>query len=339
MVSKANILLQEPFAFYGQYMQYAPGTANAHLVDPVKERFNLNLVSLKRELYESRIMNESYQEVIDHLTEKSRADALAIERLHNELTDLREQMQQERDRNDAKCKLVYERTFARVKECAGHYKHYRQMSELELSCKEQIIARQSTMLQQMYTELKAVKTMLEIPRFRAELPKYDFRGMDYQYFTETFGQIYTDIAKSLKQQQSYAKVSTEATLKPLGDTSHKTLVGNKVSGLLDSKKHDQTSNTVILQSSVVPEESPKNQSNATLQVQESDAILMQPHHYSQRNFRESSMRAFIRSDQQADAQGDTQGSETKERDALVSLLAKSTMGPAQRERTLQKIVS
>lgn len=84
-------------------------------MDPIKERFTLNLVSLKRELYESRIMNESYQEVIDHLTEKSRTDALTIERLHTSLTDLREQMQQERDRSDAKTKLVYDRTFARVK--------------------------------------------------------------------------------------------------------------------------------------------------------------------------------------------------------------------------------
>ena len=55
-------------------------------------------------------------------------------------------MQQERDRSDAKCKLVYDRTFARVKECANHYKHYRQVSELEIACKEQIIDRQSTML-------------------------------------------------------------------------------------------------------------------------------------------------------------------------------------------------
>ena len=31
----------------------------------------------------------------------------------------------------------------------------------------------------MLNELKAVKTMLEIPRFREQLPKYDFKGMDY----------------------------------------------------------------------------------------------------------------------------------------------------------------
>jgi hypothetical protein len=36
------------------------------------------------------------------------------------------------------------------------------------------------MLQQMYSELKQVKTMLEVPKFREHLPKYDFKGMNYE---------------------------------------------------------------------------------------------------------------------------------------------------------------
>jgi len=32
----------------------------------------------------------------------------------------------------------------------------------------------------MYGELKTVKTMLEIPIFREQLPKYDFKGMSYE---------------------------------------------------------------------------------------------------------------------------------------------------------------
>jgi len=45
----------------------------------------------------------------------------------------------------------------------------------------------------MFYELKAAKTMLEIPRFRDQLPKYDFKGMDFTKFTNTFGAIYKDI--------------------------------------------------------------------------------------------------------------------------------------------------
>mgnify|MGYP006950280459 CR=1 FL=1 len=49
------------------------------------------------------------------------------------------------------------------------------------------------MLNQMFTELKAVKTMLEIPRFREQLPNYNFKGMSYAEFRKTFGQIYQEI--------------------------------------------------------------------------------------------------------------------------------------------------
>jgi hypothetical protein len=55
------------------------------------------------------------------------------------------------------------------------------------------------MLNQMYYELKAVKTMLEIPRFRASLPQYDFKGMNYNKFVETFGQIYFDVADKFQK--------------------------------------------------------------------------------------------------------------------------------------------
>ena len=51
----------------------------------------------------------------------------------------------------------------------------------------------------MFYELKEAKTMLEIPRFRAELPKYHFKGMVFTKFTNTFGAIYKDIQHKFKQ--------------------------------------------------------------------------------------------------------------------------------------------
>lgn len=64
---------------------------------------------------------------------------------------------------------------------------------MEHAVKEEVIAKQSKMLQQMYMELRAVKTCLEVPRFRAQIPRYDFKGMDFKQFTTVFGQMYQDI--------------------------------------------------------------------------------------------------------------------------------------------------
>lgn len=89
-------------------------------------------------------------------------------------------MDQERARSKEILNLVYERMFTKVKECSKDFTDYKRASEIEHECKENIIGKQQVMLNQMFTELKSVKTMLEIPRFREQLPKYDFKGMDFK---------------------------------------------------------------------------------------------------------------------------------------------------------------
>ncbi len=71
------------------------------------------------------------------------------------------------------------------------------------------------MLNQMYYELKAVKTMLEIPRFRASLPQYDFKGMNYNKFVDTFGQIYYDIADKFQKNSKHTEQVLGKHLGPL----------------------------------------------------------------------------------------------------------------------------
>jgi hypothetical protein len=47
----------------------------------------------------------------------------------------------------------------------------------------------------MFQELRATKTLLEIPRLREQLPKYDFKGINFEKFTEIYGKIYSDVAQ------------------------------------------------------------------------------------------------------------------------------------------------
>lgn len=66
----------------------APFAKNSHLVAPAVDRFNYNLVRLRRELEESRIEVESFSAVVDTLTEKSYRDAVKIEDLFNQVNEM-----------------------------------------------------------------------------------------------------------------------------------------------------------------------------------------------------------------------------------------------------------
>jgi hypothetical protein len=138
-------------------------------------------------------MVDTYKQVNETLTEKATKDADEIERLAKEVRKLKMILEQEQTRNEAKLQIVYDRMFSKVMEASKDFSNYKRVTELEHSVKENIIEKQALRLQQMYAELRATKTMLEVPKFRTELPKYDFKGMTFREFTETFGKIYHDI--------------------------------------------------------------------------------------------------------------------------------------------------
>ncbi len=81
----------------------------------------------------------------------------------------------------------------KIDQCECDFLNYRRLTELEVRANEAVIAKQSANLQQMLTEMKVIKTMLEIPRFREHLPKYNFKGMNFDTFKKTFGQIYKEV--------------------------------------------------------------------------------------------------------------------------------------------------
>ena len=96
-------------------------------------------------------------------------------------------LEQDRQRLNLKVSLVYDKMNDKIMACQQEYMEYKRISELEHRANECIIQKQQKMLQQMYTELRAVKTCLEVPKFRSKLPNYDFKGMDFKQFTAVFG--------------------------------------------------------------------------------------------------------------------------------------------------------
>ena len=80
-IEEANAMLKTPFSFYGQYLQFCPEAKNGHLAEPLKQRFFAAVTELRVRLEESQVMQSSYEEVVNTLTEKAKSDAFLIESL------------------------------------------------------------------------------------------------------------------------------------------------------------------------------------------------------------------------------------------------------------------
>ena len=59
----------------------------------------------------------------------------------------------------------------------------------EIEVCHNIIDRQKQMHEKLFAELRAIKTVLEVPKFRDSMPKTNMHGTDFNTFTKQLGQI------------------------------------------------------------------------------------------------------------------------------------------------------
>ena len=71
------------------------------------------------------------------------------------------------------------------------------MTTEEIELCHNVIDRQRKMHQKLFAELKSLKTVLEVPKFRDQIPKINLHGTDFNHFTKTLGQIYKDTVTHL----------------------------------------------------------------------------------------------------------------------------------------------
>ena len=74
-IRDANSILRAPFKFYSSYLTYSTHCRNAHVVEPLKERYALSLAKNRRELEEALVSAESYMTINETLVEKAHRDA------------------------------------------------------------------------------------------------------------------------------------------------------------------------------------------------------------------------------------------------------------------------
>ena len=63
-------------------------------------------------------------------------------------------------------------------------------AENEIEVSHHIIERQRKMHEKLFAELKATKTVLEVPSLRDQLPKTNMHGTSFAKFTKTLGELY-----------------------------------------------------------------------------------------------------------------------------------------------------
>ena len=63
----------------------------------------------------------------------------------------------------------------------------------------------------LFAELKATKTILEVPKLRDMLPKTNQQGMDFNKFTKTLGEIYKTTVDHLHDKSGIVEDPTAKT--------------------------------------------------------------------------------------------------------------------------------
>lgn len=79
----------------------------------------------------------------------------------------------------------------------NEYDDYKMFTRHEIEVCHNIIDRQKQMHEKLFAELRAIKTVLEVPKFRDSMPKTNMHGTDFNTFTKQLGQIYKDTVTHL----------------------------------------------------------------------------------------------------------------------------------------------
>ena len=166
-----------------------------------------------------------------------------IENVRRELKERSQVFNDAKERTEDQKKRIYDIMEARIDKITHEYNQYKNLSKVELEMKENIIERQNTIIADLKIEMKGVKTMLEVPRFRHELKNHDFKGMNFFNFTQTYGQVFSEILdkvpKNLKINMSDGKYHPP-TARERKDLERKTCYSNQPKFRIDGVINEQS---------------------------------------------------------------------------------------------------
>lgn len=138
-------------------------------------------------------------------------DADRIAKLSKELANASKDLKLELNRQKEQKKILYEEVAKRLDAIRDEYNRFRRFTEMEMTVKEAIIAKQADIIQKMYNELRATKVLIEIPRLAQMRTKFDMKGLDFKDFHKVLDQITGEVKSDLLAQDLISDASREFT--------------------------------------------------------------------------------------------------------------------------------
>ena len=223
-ISEANSILENPFSFYGSYLMTAMHKKKDILADAVVKK----LLRVINHLQEERKLMELDREAVNNVAtlnfDLAQNDADRIKEQAEKIEELEEIINlNKRLVRKEKQEIVRVMT-EKYKKLEEEYNKYRSFAEQEIEVAHRVIERQQEIHKKLFAELKATKTILEVPKLRDMLPKTNQRGMDFNEFTKKLGEIYKTTVENLYdktgvEENPVANIQSPRALRKAGKNS------------------------------------------------------------------------------------------------------------------------
>ena len=85
----------------------------------------------------------------------------------------------------------------KLQQVTQEYMKFKQIAKVEHEIQVEIIKKQAAILKDLKAELRSVKTMIEIPKFRDQLPRAAMQGTTFKQFGRLMDDIFTETKEQI----------------------------------------------------------------------------------------------------------------------------------------------
>ena len=129
------------------------------------------------------------------LIENSESDMRIIMNLKDQIKQLTKSVTLDKKTEMDVKRKMYDDFQKEIKKTKLQYKRFKSLAQIELRVKDQILETTTANMERMMIELKSLKTVLHVPRLRAELKNYDFKENNFTNFLKNLDELTYDVKK------------------------------------------------------------------------------------------------------------------------------------------------
>ena len=161
--------------------------------------------ALKGEIAQKDQLLEAANKVSSVLIEDSEKSMETIYRLRKEIRNMKKEMELEKKTHLKVKKELYDDFQVEIKKTAAKYRKFKGLSALELKVNQSIVDLSQSNMIKMETELKMLKTCLQVPKLREQLKNHNFKELDFTGFLKEMDQLTFNVKAELVKQGCIAE--------------------------------------------------------------------------------------------------------------------------------------